>query len=336
LRRFTGRVLVAALAVVGGYFAAQMLSQRGPAGAPANGDASAVETAGAAVAGLDGNTLVGRVLDMLERRPNIAADFRQSLQIGDDPLSGVGQYWQQGVGNQRRTCWQWTSLVAGQSASFAQVYDRNGHLWTDKRLSEDERTVTRVDLATVRRELSLAVDGAGQGGAGGDSQQLDLLARGGLSQLIAELRRCFDFGPPAEATVEGRPALAIVGRWRPEALARDWPGLDAKAVGEWPAQLPHHVLLVVGPVDRFPYVVEYRRGEEADLADAPGRAAADPLARYEFFNVRYEATMPERLFEFPSTEVEWHDVTASVVARLRPPAPVQTDATALRPGAWRQ
>jgi hypothetical protein len=335
LRRFTSRVLVAALAVVGGYFAAQMLSQRGPAGAPVDDDAAAGEAAAAAVAGLDGNTLVGRVLDTLERRPNIAADFRQSLQIGDDPLSGVGEYWQQGVGNQRRTCWQWTTLVAGQSAAFAQVYDRNGHLWTDKRLS-DERTVTRVDLATVRRELSLAADGAGQGGAGEDSQQLELLARGGLSQLIAELLRCFDFGPPVEATVDGRPALAVVGRWRKETLARDWPSLDAEAASDWPSQLPHHVMLLIGPVDRFPYVVEYRRASEADLANAPpSRAADDPLARYEFFNVRYEATMPERLFEFPSTEVEWHDVTGSVVARLRPPPPAPSDATAMRQGAWR-
>ena len=70
--------------------------------------------------------------------------------------------------------------------------------------------MTYVKVSNVRRDLE-AARGAGQGGAGGDPQALELLARGGLSQLVAELRRCFEFGPPVTATVEGREALEAEG-----------------------------------------------------------------------------------------------------------------------------
>ncbi len=337
MRRFSRRFVVAALAVVGGYFAARMLATRTThSAAPASGSSAAVTPGASASAGAweDGNALVDRVLATVDRRPNIAARFRQLLRIGEQPMSGAGEYWQQGIGNTRRTCWRWTTLVSGETAAFRQVLDKDAHLWTDVRLP-GERTVTRVDVGHVRRELSLAGDAPGQGGAGGDRQQLELLARGGLSQLVAELQRSFAFAPATDAAIEGGDALAIVGRWRPDALARDWPGLDAVAASNWPAHLPHHVVVVVGARDFFPYVVEYRRGADAALADAPpNELAADPLARYEFFEVNYAATMAKELFEFPSTDVDWRDQTGAVIERLRPapPAPL----TAQRPGTWRQ
>ena len=56
--------------------------------------------------------------------------------------------------------------------------------------------MTRVNVSSLRRELALADDAAGQGRTGQRAEELELLARGGLSQLIAELRRGFTFGPP--------------------------------------------------------------------------------------------------------------------------------------------
>jgi hypothetical protein len=336
LRRFSSRIVVAALAVVGGYFAARMLATDWP-GPSARVDGGPVTVAagvhGAADAWSDGNALLERVLAKVEWRPNLAARFRQSLRLGDDPLSGAGEYWQQGVGNTRRSCWQWTTLVAGQTAAFRQVFDKDAHLWTDVRM-HGERTVTRVDVGHVRRELSLAAEGAGQGGEGGRLPTPELRARGGISQLIAELQHSFTFGTADPAVVEGREAFAVLGRWRPEVLQRDWPQLDAAQPGDWPAHLPHHVVVVVGGIDFFPYVVEYRSGREGSLVDAPPtQTALDPLARYEFFEVRYAATMSKDLFEFPSTDEEWRDVTGAVIERLRPLSPVQT---ATRPGPWRQ
>jgi hypothetical protein len=335
LRRFTSRLVVAALAVVGGYFAAQMLATRDASPVPQAQQAATSLGASndGATTWVEGNALIDRVLATLERRPNIAAQFRQLLQVGAEPLSGAGEYWQQGVGNTRRTCWQWKTMVAGEPATFCQILDKDHQLWTDARLP-GERTVTYVKVSNVRRDLE-AARGLGQGGAGGDPQQLELLARGGLSQLVAELRRCFEFGPPLTVTVEGRAALAVIGRWRPDALAREWPSLKAESPGGWPAPLPHHVAVVIGELDFFPYVVEYRRGADADLADAPGAPMArSPLARYEFHDVEYTATMREQLFEFPSTDVEWKDVTNEVVDRLRPAPPASAEQTAQRAGTW--
>lgn len=334
MRRFTSRLVVAALAVVGGYFAAQMLAKRRSSLAPKTQQASTERGASSegATTWVEGNALIDRVLATLELRPNIAAQFRQWLQVGAEPLSGAGEYWQQGVGNTRRTCWRWKTMVAGEPATFCQILDKDHQLWTDSRLPQ--RTVTYVKVSNVRRDLE-AARASGQGGAGGDPQQLELLARGGLSQLIAELRRCFEFGPPQSATVEGRAALAVVGRWRPEALAREWPSLKADAPAGWPAPLPHHVAIVIGEKDLFPYVIEYRRGADAGLANAPGaQIAGSPLARYEFHNVDYTATKREQLFEFPSTDVEWKDITSEVVERLRPAPPVVADQTAHRAGTW--
>jgi hypothetical protein len=195
LRRFTSRLVVAVLAVVGGYFAAQMLATRQssrfrrPSVHPRRWRSS-----DGATSWVDGNALVDRVLTTLERRPNVAAHFRQWLQVGVEPLSGAGEYWQQGVGNTRRTCWQWKTMIAGEPATFCQILDKDHQLWTDSRLP-GERTVTYVKVSNVRRDLE-AARGLGQGRAGGDPQQLELLARGGLSQLVAELQRCLSLARP--------------------------------------------------------------------------------------------------------------------------------------------
>jgi hypothetical protein len=335
LRRFTSRLVVAALAVVGGYFAAQMVATTQSSVPQAHRASSSMGASSDAATSswVDGNALVDRVLMTLERRPNVAAHFRQWLQVGVEPLAGAGEYWQQGVGNTRRTCWQWKTMVAGEPATFCQILDKDHQLWTDSRLPS-RRTVTYVKVSNVRRDLE-AARALGQGGAGGDPQKLELLARGGLSQLIAELQRCFAFGPPVKATFEGRDVLAMIGRWRSEALARAWPSLQADAPNGWPAPLPHHVAVVVGDADFFPYVIEYRRGSDADLADGPGSQISDnPLARYEFHDVDFTATMREQLFEFPSTDVEWKDVTSEVVDRLRPASPVAAEQTAQRAGTW--
>jgi hypothetical protein len=337
-------VIVAALAVVGGYLLASSLGLKhggstsggGAGSAPtANHSARASELASPET---DGNALITRVLAQLERWPNVAAKFRQVVRLEDDPLHGTGEYWQQGVGNQRRTCWRWQTQVNGQNATFSQVYDKNSHLWTDCRFPE-RRTVTRVDVTALRRQLNLVVDGAGQGRAGstggaGD-EDLVVLGRGGLSQLMAELRRCFDFGPPTPiGSVGGPRQVAIVGRWKGESLEQEWPSLSGDDGAHWPTNLPHHVVVKIGENDLFPYAIEYRRGADAAMAAYFGDVS-DPLARYEFFDVRWAVTMPAQLFEFNATDVDWHDVTGRVLERIRPTSPEKVAELPPREGTWR-
>jgi hypothetical protein len=337
LRRFSRSFFVAALALVGGYIVARSLQLNLPASPVARTPPRTTEQAPEAElvdVPQDGEALMGTVLATLERWPYVKASFRQGLRIGDKPLAGSGEYLQQGVGNERRTSWHWQTLVDGQKALFAQIYDRNGELWTDSRYPE-RRTVTRLDVGTLRRELSLALDAAGQGRGGAAVDELELLARGGLSQLIAQLRRSFEFGPPTVVVENGQVMMAMVGSWRKDALERAWPGLDPAAPGNWPAHLPHHVLVKVGRRDLFPRTVEYRRGADAGLFEEAA-AAMDPLARYEFFDVQWNVTMPERLFEFVATDLDWHDVTAEVFEQLKPPAPAEPAAEVAASGTWRK
>jgi hypothetical protein len=337
LRLFPRRAVVAVAALVGGYFVAQFIEETLPDRAPAPGGVSA---SGAATpselpnVGDNGDALVARVLATLERWPNLTAKFRQTVRIADEPQAGAGDYWQQGVGNQRRTCWQWQTLIAGEQATFTQIYDRNLHLWTDVRYP-GSRTVTRVNIGSLRRELAAATDATGPGGAGPRAAELELLARGGASQLIAELRRWFVFGSPVGIVENGKQYVAVAGQWREEGLQRDWPGLVPGAADAWPAQLPHHVVVKVGREDLFPYVIEYRRGADASLM-GDVREANDPLARCEFFDVRWGVVMPDRLFEFTPPEADWHDVTMRVLEQLRPLAAPTPLPMARVEGGWRR
>jgi hypothetical protein len=337
--RLPRRAVVAVLAIVGGYAAARALQLKLPVDGPEAVDATTVASADPsqlAAVDADGNALLLRSLNNLERWPNVRARYRQAVRVGEELQSGVGGYWQTGVGNTRCTCWQWQTVVDGQQAVFAQVYDRGGYLWTDTRFPE-RRSVTRVNVGNLRRDLAAAFNRAGQGGAGGPTAaELELLARGGLSQLVAELRRSFEFGPPVAATLDGRTVAAIVGQWRSEPLAEQWQGLNPDSADGWPSHLPHHVVVMVGVEDSFPYRVEYRRGSDASLVGSV-TPAGDPLARFEFFEVQWGVSMDPRLFEFTATDVDWRDVTGAVLERLRPAAPVaEAPPLARRDGAWRQ
>jgi hypothetical protein len=330
LRRFSGRLAMGVLAIVGGYGAARYLGLKLPGEKPGPAPAvapiavtqtNAVPVLTGAGAEASGNALMTRVLATLENWPNVAARFRQSLRIGDRSLHGGGEYWQRGVGNQRLTCWQWQAKVGEFDAAFTQIYDKNSHLWTDSRFAES-RTVTRVDVKKLRRELSLATDATAENvnAATARADELERLARGGLSQTVAELRRAFDFGPPTTVLVAGQSVVATIGNWKAEVLAQEWPGLSAASATAWPEHLPHHVVVKVGPKDYFPYVIEYRRGDDAALVTTPAEAT-DPLARFEFFEVRWAVHMADQLFEFTPSEVDWQDVTSVVLARLQPSAP---------------
>ncbi len=158
---------MATVAVGGGYWAAMTLAPAAPKSRPAPGagtefvvgstaetaiaDASpaSVALSTSAPESVTDDQLILAVLDTLERRPNIAARLRQSVRLGDDRLTGEGAFWQQGVGNQRRTRWELKTLVIGETAVVTQIYDGEA-VWTTRRLPA-AYSVTRIDMATLRR-----------------------------------------------------------------------------------------------------------------------------------------------------------------------------------------
>ena len=133
----------------------------------------------------------------------------------------------------------------------------------------------------------------------------------------------------------------IVGTWRPEELERAWPGLGAAGPEEWPSHLPHHVLVYVGAVDRFPYFIEYRGGDQAALVSSSSDAclpARDAMASFEFIDVQFAAAMQADVFQYAPPDNSWHDITSRLVEEVRPLptlVPPPEASTAKREGEWR-
>jgi hypothetical protein len=213
-----------------------------------------------------------------------------------------------------------------------QIFDGD-EVWTDRKYA-GARKISHIDVDAIKRQLLQAApngNGAGQGA----NPDVEALARGGLSQLMAELSRCFTFASPHTMRRGEQIVLAVIGTWRPEPLARHWP---AAVGGEWPAHLPHHVLLHIDSDDYFPYFIEYRGGNQQDASTSPTAhfPLRDPLASIEFIDVRFDAAMDERLFEFSPGDGGFQDGTARLIEQLRPPAPQSApEQTARRPAAWR-
>jgi hypothetical protein len=325
--------VAAAVALAFGYAAAKVL-------APLVNEPSANTTSRAAVAvpsssshaldedaeldAGDGDLFIGRVLEAVERRPNIAAKVRHTLSWENSQLIGQGEYWQQGVGNARKSCWRLVTGAGDDATLDRQVLAEGRYLWNDHRVGE-HRTVTRIDVGRLVRELNQGPSSASAKTESAGSARLlatrpELMARGGLAQLVADLARCFRFGPRRTIPYGGAQVTAVVGRWRHFQLARVWPDLvDDGSGDDWPDQLPHHVLVLVGEQDLFPYLIEYRSGAQARLAESAlaCQPAGSPLACFEFYGVQFAAPMPGELFEFPFADVVWQDVTGSALERVR-------------------
>jgi hypothetical protein len=267
-----------------------------------------------------GDQFLAEVLATLERRPSISARLRHRARLHEETLMGSGKYWQRGVGNQRVTRWEMQTQVAGQAASYVQVFDGN-HLWTDRTLSSG-RTVHRLDVSRLQSRLRAANVGirATRAKAPWDPLVAEAVGQGGLPELLADLLGRYTFAPPRAAQLNGLAVYALVGQWRRTELEKLWPELaSAEDISTWPRQLPHHVMLLVGKNNLFPYVLEHRRVEDAPLAtSATGdRPTRDPLVRYELFEVEFAAAMADSLFEFKPGDVQWSDETTLVLERLQ-------------------
>ncbi|MCG8451129.1 MAG: hypothetical protein MI725_16295, partial [Pirellulales bacterium] len=225
-------------------------------------------------------------------------------------LVGSGDYWQQGTGDKPLTRWEMNTLIAGKTASYVQVFD-GAYLWTDRRLPSG-RQVHRLDVELLQSRLR----------HGRQARQELLLVtegQGGLAQMLAALLHKYNFDQPRPTQLNDMPGFALLGRWKAQQLQQVWPEAAHDEQADpppWPEQIPHHVLVLVGQ-NMFPYVFEYRRQNDAYLADTVAglRPAHDPLLRYELYEVKFAAAMKRSRFVFPS-DVAWKDETSLVLERL--------------------
>ena len=275
-------------------------------------------TPNTASANARGDQFLAEVLATLQRRPSVAARLRHKSRLHEVALTGSGKYWQRGAGNQRVTRWEMQTQVAGKTASYVQVFDGN-HLWTDRTLPSG-RKVHRLDVGRLqsRRRIAAVATRSLKTEAQWEPDIAAAEGQGGLAEMLADAMRRFTFAPPRATQLNGLAVYALVGKWRRAELERLWPELaNGNDTHTWPRQLPHHVLLLVGQNNLFPYVVEHRRVEDAErAAGATGdRPTRDPLLRYELYEVQFAAAMDDSLFEFKPGDVQWSDETSLVLER---------------------
>lgn len=277
---------------------------------------SSTVQAAAPVAGeiASGDDSFAEVLATMERRANVSARLRHQSRLAGETQVGSGHFWQQGTGPQRMTRWEMRTQVAGETASYVQVYDGR-YLWTDRHLPSG-RQVHRLDVANLKNRLRTA-HRPSRGLTERDSLISTAEFHGGISQLLSELLTRYQFDPPRPTQLNGLAVNAFLGRWRPEQLAVMSPDADADS-STWPEQLPHHVLVLVGQSNLFPYVLEFRRASDAQLTEtlAGLKPTPDPLVRYEIFEVHFADAIDASLFQFNPRDVDWSDETTLVLEKL--------------------
>lgn len=260
-----------------------------------------------------GDAYVAEVLSVMERRANVTARLRSQTRLSDNTLVGTGHFWQLGAGPQRLTRWEMQTQIADKTTSYVQVFDGR-YLWTDRHLPSG-RQVHRLDVGNLKARLR-GNPANSNGSNEWESLILGAEYRGGVSQLIAELLKRFHFDPPRATQLNGFAVEALIGRWRPEQFAELCPSLTEET--PWPEQLPQHVLLLVGQSNFFPYIVEFRREADAELAENVSglKPAQDPLVRYEIFEVRFADAIDATVFQFKPGDVDWSDETTLVYERV--------------------
>ncbi len=263
-----------------------------------------------------GDDSFAEVLATMERRANVSARLRHQSRLAGETQVGSGHFWQQGAGPQRMTRWEMQTQVAGETASYVQVYDGR-YLWTDRHLPSG-RQVHRLDVANLKNRLRTA-NRHSAGLTERDSLISTAEFRGGISQLLSELLTRYQFDPPRPTQLNGLAVNALLGRWRPEQLAVMSSVADAAAPdSSWPEQLPHHVLVLVGQSNLFPYVMEFRRASDAYVMEtlAGLKPTPDPLVRYEIFEVHFADAIDATVFQFKPGDVDWSDETTLVFEKL--------------------
>ena len=265
-----------------------------------------------------GDPFLAEVLATLQRRASISARLRQQARLYDDTVMGTGKYWQLGTGLQRRTRWEMQMQVSETTSSYLQVFDGE-HLWTDRTLPSG-RKVLRLDtgrLQSLRRgeQLTSKVEPAAW-----QTLVESTAGQGGLAEMLADALRRFTFAPRRRTQLQGMNVYALVGQWRRTELDKVWPGItDAEEKPAWPRHLPHHVLLLIGQDNLFPYVLEHRRFADGHLAAsaAGDRPTQDPLLRLEIFEVQLAAALDASLFDYKPGDEQWSDETQLVFERMK-------------------
>ena len=275
-----------------------------------------------------GDQLVRDARIQLERRASVTARVRQQVSLRDRQLRGIGGYWQQGGSDELLV--RLELQIVGEESSLLQVATGR-FLWTDARLPTG-RWITRLDLRKLRNEAARSSDDFEELESGPTSwpqRPPELSLRyGGLPSLLAALADSFAFSPPQsmrwtpnpplERMPESIPVFAVVGEWKPAALAAIEP---QHRPAQLPERIPQQVLVLFGQSDLFPYRIEFRKQlnppPAAGEQPAPLQLSSNPLQCIEFEAVSFNTAIAAGQFDYLPGDAKFDDNTTEHLEKLR-------------------
>ncbi|MBA4016198.1 MAG: hypothetical protein C0483_03315 [Pirellula sp.] len=259
--------------------------------------------------------LVDRSAAALSAHLSIVAKVRHRGRIYGRDIIGSGEY-AQGPIHSRLLRYEIRMKVGERTVNLLQVCD-DRYLWTSRQL-EHEPEIQRVEIDRVLAALERQV-AAQPTGAFGVANLHQAIAIGGLGQLLASLRKDFQFYDATKSQLGDLPVYVVSGKWKSEALggfaASQPKGAKSGATMMLRPHVPNRVLLFLGADDLFPYRIEFRSldegaGEGSAAAPEKSADAADELLlAMELFEVQINVPLEERLFQFAPGSRPYTDVT---------------------------
>jgi len=271
-----------------------------------------------------GQTLLEGAILTLESRRSVSAKIRYSVDLMGQRPVGSGVYLEQRSEQGLRLRFETRFQLAGEPSSLLQVCD-GAHLWVYQKLG-DQESLSRIDVARVEQ----ALEESGDIGRIADVGWWPGL--GGLTRLLRAIHAAFDFTSVEEAQLADKadpvPVWRLRGEWKPDKLAKAFPGRKQPAnprqptdlakldLGQLPRHVPDHVVLYLGKTDRFPYRIEYRRRAPPDQ-EAEGGSAARSLLTMQLFERNLNASIHPANFLYSPGDLECPDRTSQFLKELR-------------------
>lgn len=220
----------------------------------------------------------------------IESKLRVRTDLMGQPLIGSGEYAQLRSSSGLLLRLELTIQAGEQATTVRQISDGRD-LWEHWRIGEAER-LNHVDMRRVDDAISRSPGGSAVGATSTN------LARGGIPRLLSQLEENFDFSqaPPRSGKIGDVPVWSVTGEWKSERLVQAVPQAvdNGKIVYEkLPSHLPHHVEVLLGRKDSFPYRVTYHRIHEDE-----GKRVAVPMVTTEFYEVAIGEVLDASQFHF--------------------------------------
>ncbi len=264
----------------------------------------------------DGQSLLSRAAAQLTSLPAVEAKLRQKTRMFGQEVTGSGTYLQSQSQRGLLLRLELKLQVGGQQSSLQQVCDGR-FLWIRRDVASGV-SLGRVDMDRIREAIRTS-----DRPTWADASN-NLLAVGGLPQLLAALADHFQFSTPQAVRLDKAAVWVVDGRWRPDKLAELLPEQRERIAAGQPAdlaqlspQLPTEVRVALGQNDLLPYRIEFRRTESGPNASARDDGMRPPMVLLEILEIRRPEALDEGLFSYQPGNQEVADYTDLYLQALK-------------------